>query len=64
MYVYDRDNNQALVNTIQLPSGVSLIRGMGVDPATHSLYISYGSVSSGGQILKMDLIQQFMDQNL
>src|SRR5258708_3559736 len=57
MYVYDMDNNHALVKTIPLPSGVSFIRGMGADPLSHSLYLAYGGSSgSGGQLLKMDLL--------
>ncbi len=56
MYVYDIDNGHSLVKTIKLPSGVSFIRGFGADPASHSLYIAYGSVSNGGQLMKMDLL--------
>lgn len=56
MYVYDIDHNHALVKTIPLPPGVRFIRGVGADPASHSLYISYGSVSSGGQLMRMDLL--------
>src|SRR5260370_14148020 len=56
MFVYDIDHNHALVKTITLPPGVRLIRGVGADPASHSLYIAYGSVSSEGQLMKMDLL--------
>ena len=56
IYVYDIDNKHSLVKTISLPSGVSFIRGLGADPLSHSLYISYGSVSSNGKLLKMDLL--------
>jgi DNA-binding beta-propeller fold protein YncE len=56
MFVYDIDHNHALVKTITLPPGVRFIRGVGADPASHSLYIAYGSVSSEGQLMKMDLL--------
>src|SRR5271157_1370491 len=46
MFVYDIDHNHALVKTITLPPGVRFIRGVGADPASHALYIAYGSVSS------------------
>jgi DNA-binding beta-propeller fold protein YncE len=56
MYVYDMDHGHALVKTIGLPSPVPFIRGVGAVPASHSLYISYGSVSSHGQLMKLDLL--------
>jgi DNA-binding beta-propeller fold protein YncE len=56
MYVYDIDHHHALVKEVTLPSGVRFIRGVGADPASHSLYIAYGSVSGGGQLMKMDLL--------
>jgi len=56
MYVYDIDHSHALVKEIPLPPGVRFIRGVGADPASHSLYIAYGSVSSGGKLMKMDLL--------
>lgn len=56
MFVYDIDHNHALVKTITLPPEVRFIRGVGADPASHSLYIAYGSVSSEGQLMKMDLL--------
>jgi len=56
MYVYDIDHNHALVKEITLPPGVRFIRGVGADPASHALYIAYGSVSGGGQLMKMDLL--------
>src|SRR6266581_3212873 len=56
MYVYDIDHNHVLAKEITLPTGVRFIRGVGADPASHSLYIAYGSVSSGGKLMKMDLL--------
>jgi len=56
MYVYDIDHNHALAKVITLPTGVRFIRGVGADPASHSLYIAYGSVRSEGQLMKMDLV--------
>src|SRR5258708_6214607 len=56
MFVYDIGHNHALVKTITLPPRVRFIRGVGADPASHSLYIAYGSVSSEGQLMKMDLL--------
>lgn len=56
MFVYDIDHNHALVKTIALPPSVRFIRGVGADPASHALYIAYGSVSSEGQLMKMDLL--------
>jgi len=56
IYVYDIDRNHALVKKITLPPEVRFIRGMGADPVSHALYIDYGSVSSGGKLMKMDLL--------
>src|SRR6266567_6107937 len=56
MYVYDIDHNHVLAKEITLPPGVRFIRGVGADPASHALYIAYGSVSGGGQLMKMDLL--------
>jgi len=56
MYVYDMDHNHALAKEITLPPRVRFIRGVGADPASHALYIAYGSVSSEGQLMKMDLL--------
>lgn len=66
MYVYDMDNNHSLIKTIQLPSKISFIRGMGADPLTHSLYLAYGNDTTGGHLFKMDLLtdQEIYDQTL
>ena len=56
MFVYDIDHHHALVKTIALPPSVRFIRGVGADPVSHALYIAYGSVSSGGQLMKMELL--------
>ncbi len=56
MYVYDIDHHHALVKEISLPPAVRFIRGVGADPISHALYIAYGSVSGGGQLMKMDLL--------
>lgn len=54
--VYDMDNAHTLAGTIPVPPQVTFVRGMGADPAGHALYIAYGSVSSHGQLLKLDLL--------
>jgi hypothetical protein len=50
------DHDHALVKTIQLPVAVTFVRGLGADPASHALYISYGAANSGGKLLRLDLL--------
>src|SRR5438874_4129135 len=57
VYVFDMDSGHHLVKTITLPSVVKFIRGTAADVNSHTLYISYGSVTSGGSLLKYDLIK-------
>jgi DNA-binding beta-propeller fold protein YncE len=52
------DDGHHLVQTITLPSMVKFIRGAAADVRSHALYISYGSVTSGGSLLKYDLISK------
>jgi len=56
IYVYDMDDGHRLAQTITLPSMVKFIRGTAADVRSHTLYISYGSVTSGGSLLKYDLV--------
>jgi DNA-binding beta-propeller fold protein YncE len=56
IYVYDMDHAHALAGTILVPRQVTFVRGIGADPAGHALYIAFGSVSSHGQLLKLDLL--------
>ena len=57
--VYDMDNNFALVKSVPLAQtkGQSQVyaRGVVASAATGMLYLSYGSVSSGGSLLKYNL---------
>lgn len=57
MYVYDMDQNQALVKRVQLPT-LKGVRGPIANAATGMLYISYGSDSPGGTgyLLKYNLL--------
>ena len=58
LYVYDIDHGQRLVQAVTLP-GVTGTRGVAVDVATHTLYISYGGdagASSTGALLAFDLV--------
>jgi DNA-binding beta-propeller fold protein YncE len=60
MYVYDIDNHQRLVQTVQLP-GITGIRGVVASPRTHVLYISHGGDGGGngnGSLLAYDLVSQ------
>ena len=58
IYVYDMDNNQALVKHINLPIFKGG-RGCVVDPASNSLYLSYngdGGPHGTGSLLKYNLL--------
>ena len=58
IYVYDMDNNQALVKHISLPIFQGG-RGCVVDPASNSLYLSYngdGGSHGTGSLLKYNLL--------
>ncbi len=58
MYVYDIDDHQRLVQTVQL-SGITGIRGVVASPRTHILYISHGGDGAGngnGSLLAYDLL--------
>jgi len=58
IYVYDMDNNQALVKHINLPIFKGG-RGCVVDPASNSLYLSYngdGGSHGTGSLLKYNLL--------
>src|SRR5207253_9802245 len=55
VYVFDMDNGHHLVRIITLPSMVKFIRGTAADVNSHALYVSYGSVTGGGSLLKYDL---------
>ncbi len=58
MYVYDMDHGHTLVQRINLPTTAG-VRGVVASPATHMLYVSYGSDSgAGGSLLKYDLLAQ------
>jgi DNA-binding beta-propeller fold protein YncE len=61
MYVYDIDDHQRLVQTVQLP-GITGIRGVVASPRTHILYISHGGDGGGsgnnGSLLAYDLVSQ------
>src|SRR5438445_7094160 len=57
IYVYDEDNDLALVKQISLPQ-VRGTRGVAVSPADAMLYISYGGdggFTGNGSVLKYDL---------
>jgi DNA-binding beta-propeller fold protein YncE len=59
MYVYDMDNNFALVYSTTLPTQARIL-GVAVSAATKMLYLSYGGASgpgSNGGILKYDLVK-------
>ena len=59
--VYDMDNNFALVKSVPFPltKGQSpvYLRGAVASVATGMLYLSYGSNTSGGSMLKYDLVK-------
>ncbi len=59
IYVYDIDNQFALVKQISLPIAKA-IRGVVASPKTHMLYISYGGnggpASGNGSMLEYDLL--------
>lgn len=56
--VYDMDNNFSLVKTISMPQ-LQGVRGMVVDPASASMYISYhgdGGAHGNGSLMKYNLL--------
>jgi hypothetical protein len=58
MYVYDLDNNFALLKHISIPQAAG-IRGVAAAPGTHMLYIAYGGTGGSrgtGSLLKFDLL--------
>ena len=59
IYVYDMDNGFALSKTLSIPqthsAGPTQLRGAVGNAATGMFYISYGSDTSGGSLLKFDL---------
>jgi hypothetical protein len=60
LYVYDLDNNFALLKQVSLPQ-VQGVRGVGAVPGTNTLYISYGydgnsAVTIPGSLLAYDLL--------
>jgi len=59
MYVYDMDNNFNLVKQISLPETTAGTRGVTANPATNTLYISYGGDGGGdgnGSLLAYNLL--------
>lgn len=57
--VYDMDNGMRLVKTVSLPAAATDIRGAVADPASHTLYISYGGdggSNGSGSMLAYDLL--------
>jgi hypothetical protein len=57
--VYDMDNGMRLVKTISLPATATDIRGAVADPASHTLYVSYGGdggSNGNGSMLAYDLV--------
>jgi hypothetical protein len=56
--VFDIDNGFAQVGTISLPQTAGHgVRGVTADPASHTLFVSYGSDSgAGGSLLAYDLV--------
>ncbi len=64
-YVYDMDNNHALVKTINLPT--SGVRGAIVHADSGMLYVSYGGLSTStgnGSLLKYNLITDQLVWNI
>ncbi len=60
MYVYDMDNNHALVSTTSLPTTAG-VRGVAASAATGMLYVSYGGDAGGkgnGSMLEYDLVHK------
>lgn len=60
LYVYDLDNNLALLKEVSIPQ-VQGVRGVGAVPGTNTLYISYGydgnsAVTIPGSLLAYDLL--------
>ena len=57
MFVYDIDHGFKLVKRVALPTGDG-VRGVAVNPATHTLYLSHGSDAGGGHgsLLAVDLL--------
>jgi hypothetical protein len=59
--VYDMDHEQQLVKTISLPQTSAGIRGVAADPATHTMFVSYGGDGGGngnGSVLAYDLLAE------
>jgi DNA-binding beta-propeller fold protein YncE len=58
MYIYDIDNGQRLVKSVNLPTTRG-VRGVVASPATRMLYVSYGGdggVNGNGSLLKFNLL--------
>lgn len=58
MFVYDIDHGFKLVKRMALPTGDG-VRGVAVNPATHTLYVSHGSDGGGnghGSLLAVNLL--------
>ena len=58
MFVYDIDHSFKLVKRVALPTGNG-VRGVAVNPATHTLYVSHGGDGGGsgnGSLLAVDLL--------
>jgi hypothetical protein len=58
LYVYNLDNNFQLVKHVSLPQAQG-VRGIGVVPGTHMLYVSYGGAggsTGNGSLIKYDLL--------
>ena len=66
MYVYDMDNGFRLVKQVSLPQAMP-IRGVAANPATHTLYISYGGdggSNGNGSMLAYDLLTDTVTWNV
>jgi len=63
LYVYDTDNNFALLKTIALPTGGDNVRGAVAHAGTGKLYVSYGSTHDGGPgfLIRYDLRTDTID---
>jgi hypothetical protein len=59
--VYDMDQQQKLVKTINMPQTLGDTRGATVSPSTHMLFLSYGGDGGGtgtGSVLAYDLVNE------
>lgn len=60
LHVYDMDDNFNLVKSVAIPTnGQNGVRGVGVDPASGSLYVSHGGdggPNGNGSLLKYNLL--------